>query len=138
MAELHHEFQCRNRNNDSKDSAGIGEIMGGVPDRHGDVSNAYVKADIDEGFEIALHMPQGIELEEDKLKTLGPSDKSIVALKLRESLYTLKQAGRLLAELLHDTLFKLDSCSATLTVSDNRKLMHQRSRRWSSMWTSFR
>lgn len=29
MAELHHEFQCRNRNNDSKDSAGIGEIMGG-------------------------------------------------------------------------------------------------------------
>lgn len=32
----------------------------GVPARHGDVPNAYVKADKEEDLEIALHVPQGM------------------------------------------------------------------------------
>lgn len=66
-----------------------------MPTRHGDVSNAYVKGDTEEGIEIALHVPRGMELAEDESKRLGTTDKSVVALKLRKSLYGLEQAGRL-------------------------------------------
>ncbi|CCI10568.1 unnamed protein product [Albugo candida] len=51
--------------------------------------------DTEEGIEIALHVPRGMELAEDESKRLGTTDKSVVALKLRKSLYGLEQAGRL-------------------------------------------
>lgn len=62
----------------------------GVSARHGDVPNAYVKADKEEGIEIALHVTHIMELSEDELKTLGTSDKSMAALNLRKSLCGLK------------------------------------------------
>ena len=57
----------------------------GVPARHGDVPNAFVKADKEEGLDIAFHVPQGIEFDEDELNILNTSDKSKVALKLLKS-----------------------------------------------------
>ena len=57
---------------------------------------------------MALPVLQGMEFGEDELYILGPSDKSKVGLKLRKSLYGLKLAGRLGAQLLYSTLGKLE------------------------------
>ena len=48
-----------------------------------------------------------MEFDEHEVNSLGTSDRSKVTLKLQKSLYGLKQAGRLWAQLLHDTLMKL-------------------------------
>nr|CCA18044.1 hypothetical protein ALNC14_041870 [Albugo laibachii Nc14] len=78
----------------------------GVPARYGDVPNAYVKVEKEEDLEIVLQVPQGMEFDAGEVKSLGTSDKSKMALNLRNSLYELKQAGRLWAQLLYATLLK--------------------------------
>lgn len=89
----------------------------GVPARHGDVPNAYVRAEEEAELEILLNVPQGMNVDTETLASLGVVDKRQVALRLRKSLYGLKQAGCLWAQHLRKTLLKLgfeqsytDSC----------------------------
>nr|CCA18754.1 conserved hypothetical protein [Albugo laibachii Nc14] len=58
-----------------------------VPARHGDVPSAYVKADKEAGLEILLHIPQGMELEDDQLSKFGVKDKNPFALQLERFLW---------------------------------------------------
>lgn len=67
----------------------------GVPARHGDVPNAYVKAMAEEGVDIILYIPDGMEVSAELLLELGASDRKELGLRLDRSLYELKQAGRL-------------------------------------------
>ena len=76
----------------------------GVPAKHGDIPNAYVKANKEEHLEILLHVPRGMKIKDENLKELGVSRASEVALELKKSLYGLKQAGRLWSQLLHTRL----------------------------------
>lgn len=71
----------------------LARVWGEVPSRHGNVTNLYVKVDKEEGIEIVLHVPQGMELAENELKILGTSNKIMVALELRKILYGMKQTG---------------------------------------------
>ncbi|KAG3089487.1 hypothetical protein PI124_g126 [Phytophthora idaei] len=73
----------------------------GVPARHGDIPNAYVKAGKEQHLEIYLEIPQGMAIGEDVLRKLGVDSKGRLALRLRKSLYGLQQAGRLWSKLLH-------------------------------------
>ncbi|KAG6609052.1 Integrase catalytic core protein [Phytophthora cinnamomi] len=81
-----------------------------VPARHGDVPSAYVKADKEEGLEIYLYIPDGMEIPDELLALLGVKHKGQLALRLIKSLYGLKQAGRLWNRLLHKILVKLGFC----------------------------
>ncbi|KAE8895633.1 hypothetical protein PF005_g192 [Phytophthora fragariae] len=81
----------------------VGRIWG-VPARHGDVPNAYVKDPTEEGFEVFLIIPDGMEFTAAELAELGVDDVSKLGLLLGQSLYGLKQAGRLWRKLLHKTL----------------------------------
>ncbi|KAG2849647.1 hypothetical protein PC118_g9195 [Phytophthora cactorum] len=65
----------------------------GMPARHGDITNAYVKAGKEQHFEIYLEIPQGMAIGEDVLRKLGVDSKGRLALRLRKSLYGLQQAG---------------------------------------------
>ncbi|GMF64041.1 unnamed protein product [Phytophthora fragariaefolia] len=92
-------------------------LIWGVPARHGDVTNAYVKVDKEEDLQIYLYVPQGMEIGQTKLVELGAHHKRELVLRLKKSLYGLKQAGRLWNQLLHRVLTKLgytqcytDSC----------------------------
>lgn len=79
----------------------------GVPARHGDVPNAYVKAATEEGIEILLYVPNGLNLTVEEFRKLGVSSIKEVALCLERSLYGLRQAGRLWHEHLHRALKSL-------------------------------
>uniref|UniRef100_A0AAV1U042 Reverse transcriptase Ty1/copia-type domain-containing protein n=1 Tax=Peronospora matthiolae TaxID=2874970 RepID=A0AAV1U042_9STRA len=67
----------------------------GVPARHGEIPNAYVKDDKEEHLDIYLAIPQKMKIQDGTLRQFGVQDKSHLALKLKKSLYGLKQAGRL-------------------------------------------
>ncbi|KAE9238201.1 hypothetical protein PF005_g327 [Phytophthora fragariae] len=82
----------------------------GVPVRHGDVPSPYVKADKEEGLEIYLYIPDGMEIPDELLALLGVKHKGQLALRLIKSMYGLKQAGRLWSRLLHKILAKLGFC----------------------------
>ncbi|OWZ16104.1 Methylmalonate-semialdehyde dehydrogenase [Phytophthora megakarya] len=101
----------------------------GVRARHGDVPNAYVKAMTEEGIEIVLVIPKGMDISKETMADLGANDLKELGLRLDRSLYGLKQAGRLWHSLLHQTLvqhgftqcvtdsclyFKADSSGTTL------------------------
>ncbi|OWZ15198.1 putative mitochondrial protein [Phytophthora megakarya] len=75
-----------------------------VPAKHGDVPNAYVKADKEEDLWIYIRVPQGMKVSEEILKELGVETDAKVALELKKALYGLKQAGRLWSKLLHAKL----------------------------------
>ena len=77
----------------------IAEIWG-VPPRHGDIPNAYVRAEGEEGIRIYLHIPKGMTLTKEEEAQAGHD----AVLELLMSLYGLKQAGRLWNELLHKHL----------------------------------
>lgn len=79
-------------------------IRWGVPPEHGDIPNAYVRAQTEDGLEIYLQPPTGMEITDEELKKLGISHRNEVVLKLKKSLYGLKQAGRLWNELLDNFL----------------------------------
>uniref|UniRef100_A0AAV1V1E2 Reverse transcriptase Ty1/copia-type domain-containing protein n=1 Tax=Peronospora matthiolae TaxID=2874970 RepID=A0AAV1V1E2_9STRA len=79
-------------------------VTWGVVAKHGDIPNAYVKADKEADLEILLQVPRGMDVSSDTIKSLGASSVSELALQLRKSLYGLKQAGRLWSQLLHARL----------------------------------
>ena len=81
-------------------------VIWGVPVKHGDISNAYVKADKEAHLEILLQVPQAMTIGQDALKMVGAATKKEVVLQLRKSLYGLKQAGRLWGQLLHARLLE--------------------------------
>uniref|UniRef100_A0AAV1VI54 Integrase catalytic domain-containing protein n=2 Tax=Peronospora matthiolae TaxID=2874970 RepID=A0AAV1VI54_9STRA len=67
----------------------------GMPAKHGDIPNAYVKADKEPHLRIYLQMPRGMPVSKETLRAQGVSNTSELVLELRKSLYGLKQAGRL-------------------------------------------
>ena len=76
----------------------------GVPAKHGDIPNAYVKAEKESHLEILVHIPQAMEVSEETLKTIGATNKKEVLLELHKILYGLKQAGRIRSQLLNTRL----------------------------------
>lgn len=76
----------------------------GVPARHRDIPNAYVKEDKGENLEIYLHIPQGMKIHEEDIRKLGADTRSKIDLRLKKSLYGLMQAGRLGSQQPHGKL----------------------------------
>ena len=76
----------------------------GVPAKHGDIPNAYLKADKEAHLEICLQVPRRMDVSDDILRELGAANFGEVVHELRKSLYGLKQAGRLWIQLLHARL----------------------------------
>uniref|UniRef100_A0AAV1UKR6 Uncharacterized protein n=1 Tax=Peronospora matthiolae TaxID=2874970 RepID=A0AAV1UKR6_9STRA len=66
-----------------------------VPAKHGDIPNAYAKADKEAHLDILLQVPQAMTIDQDALKMVGAAKKKEVVLQLRKSLYSLKQAVQL-------------------------------------------
>uniref|UniRef100_A0AAV1V2L8 Uncharacterized protein n=1 Tax=Peronospora matthiolae TaxID=2874970 RepID=A0AAV1V2L8_9STRA len=79
-------------------------VTWGVPAKHGDIPNAYVKADKEPHLRIYLQMPRVMPVSKETLRAQGVSNTSELVLELRKSLYGLKQAGRLWSQLLHSKL----------------------------------
>uniref|UniRef100_A0AAV1T6R3 Reverse transcriptase Ty1/copia-type domain-containing protein n=1 Tax=Peronospora matthiolae TaxID=2874970 RepID=A0AAV1T6R3_9STRA len=75
-----------------------------VPARHGDIPNAYVKAEKEEHLDIFMKVPKGMQIIKEELQGFGMESPGEVALLLKKSLYRLKQAGRLWSKLLHSKL----------------------------------
>ncbi|GMF57079.1 unnamed protein product [Phytophthora fragariaefolia] len=89
----------------------------GVPARHGDVPNPYVKAMTEGGIEIVIVVPKGMNITPEMMAELGVDDVRQIGLRLDRGLYGLKQSGRFWHKLLHETLIELgfsqcitDSC----------------------------
>jgi hypothetical protein len=78
-----------------------------VPARHGDIPNAYVKAKKKQHLEIYLAIPMGMIVPKEVLRACCVSSYKKLALRLKKSLYGLKQAGRLWSQLLHVKLVEL-------------------------------
>ena len=87
----------------------------GVPAKHGDVPNVYVKAEKEQHLEIKMHVPKGMTIGKDKLKELRVDSDAEVVLELNKSFYGLKQAGRLWIQLLHN---RLEEADLTRCISD--------------------
>ena len=66
-----------------------------VPARHGDIPNAYVKAEQDKDLNIYMRVPSGMQIGQGVLEQHGVKHTKHLALLLEKSLYGLKQAGRL-------------------------------------------
>ena len=76
-------------------------VLWGVPPRHGDIPNAYVRAQGEKDFKIFMYVPKGMKLNEEE-RANGED----AVLQLLMSLYGLKQAGRLWNALLHGQMLK--------------------------------
>lgn len=61
--------------------------------KHGDVPNAYTRADKEAELEILLRIPQGMIISEEIMTELGVTSVDEVTLELYKALYGLKQAG---------------------------------------------
>ncbi|OWY98308.1 Integrase, catalytic core protein [Phytophthora megakarya] len=96
--------------------------MWGVPARHGDVPNAYVKAPTEDGLKIYLHIPDGMECINAEWVELGVEDISELGLLLGRSLYGFKQADRLWRKLLHKRYFVLGLLNARRTLVCSSRL----------------
>ena len=64
----------------------------GVPDKHGDIPNAYAKTDKEPQLNIHSSVPRGNDISGDALLEIGAANSGEVVLELRKSLYSLKQA----------------------------------------------
>ena len=64
--------------------------MWGVPAKHGDIPNAYVKADKEAHLDIYLQLPRGMSVSEATLRKHGAVNANELVLDLRKSLYGLK------------------------------------------------
>ncbi|GMF18948.1 unnamed protein product [Phytophthora fragariaefolia] len=78
-----------------------------VPAKHGDVPNAYVKAEKEAGLIIYIHLPQGMVISDEVLKLMGVESAKELVLELQKALYGLKQAGCLWNQLLHKKLIEI-------------------------------
>lgn len=94
----------------------LSEIWG-LSAHHRDVLNAYVKATHNPDLDIYLYVPQGIKVSKKELQRCGAQHTKQVVIRLQRSLYGLKQARRLWAQLLHSELLRvrfvqcvIDSC----------------------------
>jgi hypothetical protein len=81
-------------------------IFWGVPAKHGDVPNAFPRADTEDGLNIYMELPSGFDVMEEELRSFGVQRKRELVLKLNKSLYGLKQAGRLWNKLMDVFLIK--------------------------------
>jgi hypothetical protein len=77
-----------------------------IPPKHFDVPNAYARADTEEGIQIYVHFPAGIDVDQQTLKKYGVTHQNQLVLLLNKSLYGLKQAGRMWNQMLSDFLLK--------------------------------
>lgn len=64
-----------------------------LPAKYGDNSNAFVKADKEEDFEIYVQVPRGMSVADKSLKDIGARSTRELVLQLRRSMYELNQAG---------------------------------------------
>ncbi|POM72693.1 LOW QUALITY PROTEIN: Hypothetical protein PHPALM_10559 [Phytophthora palmivora] len=87
----------------------IGGLARKVPAKHGDVPNAYVKADKEAGLVIYIRLLKEMTISEDTKKKLGVASDDNLVLKLMKALYGLKQTGRLWSKLLQKILLALGS-----------------------------
>lgn len=76
----------------------------GVTAKHGDVPNAYVKADQEADLDNFMHVPSDMTISEEIRKGLGVGPGDVIVLELKKALYGLQQAGRLWRKLLHSKL----------------------------------
>ena len=67
----------------------------GVPAKHGDIPNTYVKADKEAYLDIFLSVLRGMDESGYTLRELGAANLGEIVLDLRNSLYVFKQSGRL-------------------------------------------
>jgi hypothetical protein len=77
-----------------------------VPVKHGDIPNAFPRADTEEGLNIYMEIPPGFDVTDEELKKFGAREKKDLVLKLNKSLYGLKQAGRLWNKMMDGFLIK--------------------------------
>ena len=73
----------------------------GVPSKHGDIPNAYVRAEKEAHLGICLQVPRGMTVSESTLRKICGTHPGEVVLDMRRRLYGLKQARRLWSQLLH-------------------------------------
>ena len=76
----------------------------GVPAQRGDVQYAYVQANKENGVDISLHVPGGMEFTSHELSELAAKSAAELVLRLKKTLLGLKQTGRLWGKLIHDKL----------------------------------
>ena len=79
-----------------------------VPAQHGDIPNAYVKADKEPELNIFLKIPQGMDVFHARLQSYKVEKKNKLSLESKKALNGLKQAGRLWSELMHKKLMSLE------------------------------
>nr|CCA22025.1 pol polyprotein putative [Albugo laibachii Nc14] len=79
-------------------------VIWGVPAQHGDVPNAYAQADKESGLDIFLHVPSGMKSTVHEIQKFGAKNACEVVLRLKKTLYSLKQVGRLWSQLLHENI----------------------------------
>lgn len=86
--------------------------------KHGDVPNAYVKADKVAELDIFIRLPQGMVTPEGVRTKLGVTSDGEPVLEMKKSLFGLKQAGRLWSKLLHKKLTEigLEQCLFDMCV----------------------
>uniref|UniRef100_A0AAV1VFP5 Reverse transcriptase Ty1/copia-type domain-containing protein n=1 Tax=Peronospora matthiolae TaxID=2874970 RepID=A0AAV1VFP5_9STRA len=78
----------------------------GVPAKHEDVPNTYVKEEKEQHLDILMHFPKGMTIDTRELQELGATKIEDVVFELKKSLYGLKQAGRLWSQLLNNRLLE--------------------------------
>ena len=78
-----------------------------VPAKHGDIPNAYVKADKEAHLNIYLQLSSGMSFSEERLREHGAANSNKLVLDLRKSLYGLNQTGRMQSRQLHTHLVEV-------------------------------
>ena len=72
--------------------------------KHGDIPNAYIKAEKETHLRVYLQLPRGMIVSDVTLGEHGSSSAKELLLDLRKSQYGLKKAGRPWIQLLHTNI----------------------------------
>lgn len=78
----------------------------GVPAQRGDVQYAYVQANKENGVDISLHVPGGMEFTSHELSELAAKSAAELVLRLKKTLYGLKLDGRLWSQFNNDKVYE--------------------------------